>query len=210
MIRGSLFVVTVAMSCIAGCAGTGERQRDGAIVGGMLGGFLGATADDEDRGRNAALGAAAGAMAGGMIGTMLDAQAADLRSSLENDGIIVTNPGEFLIVTLPGGLLFDVDSAVIRPAVTGDLAAVARNLLDYPDSTVEILGHTDDTGSAAYNQALSERRAQSVASVLVGRGVASARVRAEGRGETRPVATNSTPEGRQQNRRVEIFIRPDT
>jgi outer membrane protein OmpA-like peptidoglycan-associated protein len=194
---------------LAGCAETGERQQDGAIVGGMIGGVMGAAGDEEDRGRNAVLGAAAGAMAGGMIGSILDAQAADLRSSLENDGIIVTNTGEFLIVTLPGGLLFDVDSAAIRPAVTGDLAAVARNLLDYPDSTVEVLGHTDDTGSAAYNQALSERRAQSVASVLVSEGVAQARVRAGGRGETQPVASNSTPEGRQQNRRVEIFIRPN-
>jgi outer membrane protein OmpA-like peptidoglycan-associated protein len=194
---------------LTGCAGTGERQRDGAIIGGLFGGFLGATADDEDRGRNAALGAAAGAMAGGMIGSMLDAQAEDLRSSLENDGIIVTNTGEFLIVTLPGGLLFDVDSAAIRPAAEGDLAAVARNLIAYPDSTVEVLGHTDDTGSATYNQGLSERRAEAVAGVLVRQGVAGVRVRSIGRGETQPVAGNDTPEGRQQNRRVEIFIRPN-
>jgi outer membrane protein OmpA-like peptidoglycan-associated protein len=176
----------------------------------MLGGFLGAVSDDEDRGRNAAFGAAAGAMAGGMIGTILDQQAEDLRSSLENDGIIVTNTGEFLIVTLPGGLLFDVDSAAVRPAVQGDLAAVARNLIEYPDSMVEVLGHTDDTGSETYNQTLSERRAETVAGVLVRQGVAPARVRAAGRGETQPVATNDTPEGRQQNRRVEIFIRPNT
>jgi outer membrane protein OmpA-like peptidoglycan-associated protein len=210
MIRTGLFVVTAALSGLAGCAGTGERQQDGAIIGGMLGGVLGAASDDEDRGRNAVLGAAAGAMAGGMIGTMLDAQAADLRSSLENDGIIVTNTGQFLIVTLPGGLLFDVESAAIRPTVEGDLAAVARNLIEYPDSTVDVVGHTDDTGSATFNQALSERRAEAVAGLLVRQGVAPARVRAAGRGETRPVASNSTPEGRQQNRRVEIFIRPNT
>lgn len=210
MLRARLLGLGVAASLgLAGCAGTGERQQSGSIVGGMLGGFLGATSDDEDRGRNAAFGAAAGAMAGGMIGTMLDAQAADLRSSLENDGIIVTNTGEFLIVTLPGGLLFDVDSAAIRPAVEGDLAAVARNLIEYPDSTVQVLGYTDDTGSTAYNQTLSESRAQTVADVLVRQGVTQSRVRAEGRGETQPVATNSTPEGRQQNRRVEIFIRPN-
>jgi outer membrane protein OmpA-like peptidoglycan-associated protein len=208
--KWSVGVVAVAALGLAGCAGTGERQRDGAIVGGMLGGFLGAASDDEDRGRNAAFGAAVGAMAGGMMGTMLDQQAEDLRSSLENDGIIVTNTGEFLIVTLPGGLLFDVDSAAVRPAVQGDLAAVARNLIEYPDSMVEVLGHTDDTGSETYNQTLSERRAETVAGVLVRQGVAPARVRAAGRGETQPVATNDTPEGRQQNRRVEIFIRPNT
>jgi len=140
---------------------------------------------------------------------MLDEQAEDLRSSLENDGIIVENTGEFLRVTMPGGLLFASDSAAVQPSVLGDLRAVARNLTEYPDSTVTVTGHTDDTGSAEYNQALSERRAESVKSVLVQQGVASARVRAVGRGETQPVATNSTPEGRQQNRRVEIIIRPN-
>jgi len=178
-------------------------------MGGMFGGFLGATADDEDRVRNAALGTAAGAMAGGMVGAMLDAQAEDLRSSLANDGIIVENTGEFLRVTMPGGLLFDSDSAAIQPSVQGDLRAVARNLIEYPDSTVAVIGHTDDTGSAEYNLGLSERRAEAVAGVLVQQGVAPARVRASGLGETQPVASNSTPEGRQQNRRVEVIIRPN-
>jgi outer membrane protein OmpA-like peptidoglycan-associated protein len=195
---------------LAGCAGTGERQQSGAILGGMFGGFLGATADDDNRAVNAALGATAGAIAGGMIGAALEEQAQDLRASLENDGIIVTNTGEYLIVTMPGGLLFDVDSTAIRPAVQGDLAAVARNLIAYPDSTVDVVGHTDSTGSESYNQTLSERRAQAVAGVLVGQGVAASRVRATGRGETQPVATNDTAAGRQQNRRVEVFIRPNT
>lgn len=206
----SLVAMTVTSALLlTGCEGTGERQQGGAILGGMFGGFLGAASDDENRARNAALGATAGAIAGGAIGAMLDQQAEDLRSSLENDGIIVENTGEFLRVIMPGGLLFDVDSAAIDPAVQPDLRAVAQNLIDYPESSVTVFGHTDDTGSSAYNQDLSERRAQAVARVLVRDGVAPSRVRATGLGETQPVASNATPEGRQQNRRVEVIIRPN-
>jgi outer membrane protein OmpA-like peptidoglycan-associated protein len=206
----SLVAITLASALVlTGCEGTGERQQSGAIMGGMLGGFLGGTSDDDNRAGNAALGAAAGAIAGGAIGAMLDEQAEDLRSSLENDGIIVENTGEFLRVIMPGGLLFDVDSTAIDPAVQPDLRAVAQNLIEYPESTVTVFGHTDDTGSSAYNQDLSERRAQAVAGVLVRNGVASSRVRATGLGETQPVATNTTAEGRQQNRRVEVIIRPN-
>lgn len=206
----SLVAMTVTSALLlTGCEGTGERQQGGAILGGMFGGFLGAASDDENRARNAALGATAGAIAGGAIGAMLDQQAEDLRSSLENDGIIVENTGEFLRVIMPGGLLFDVDSAAIDPAVQPDLRAVAQNLIEYPESTVTVFGHTDDTGSSDYNQDLSERRAQAVAGVLVRNGVAPSRVRANGLGETQPVASNATPEGRQQNRRVEVIIRPN-
>jgi len=204
-----LLLSTASALVLAACEGTGERQQSGAIAGGVLGGFLGATSDDEDRARNAALGTAAGAMAGGMIGSILDQQAEDLRSSLENDGIIVENTGEFLRVTMPGGLLFASDSATVQPSVQSDLRTVARNLIEYPDSTVAVTGHTDATGSDGYNQTLSERRAEAVTAVLVLQGVAPGRVRAIGRGETQPVASNSTPEGRQLNRRVEVIIRPN-
>lgn len=208
--QSSLAAVTVASALVlTGCEGTGERQQGGAILGGMFGGFLGAASDDEDRARNAALGATAGAIAGGAVGALLDQQAEDLRASLENDGIIVENTGEFLRVIMPGGLLFDVDSAAVDPAVQGDLRAVAQNLIEYPESTVGVFGHTDDTGSAAYNQDLSERRAEAVAGVLVRNGVAPARVGATGLGETQPVASNATEEGRQRNRRVEVIIRPN-
>ena len=209
-VKSSLVAMTLTSALVlTGCEGTGERQQGGAILGGMFGGFLGAASDDENRLRNAAFGATAGAIAGGGIGAMLDAQAEDLRSSLENDGIIVQNTGEFLRVIMPGGLLFDVDSAAVEPAVQPDLRAVAQNLIEYPESTVTVFGHTDDTGSSAYNQDLSERRAQAVAGVLVRDGVAPSRVQATGLGETQPVASNATPDGRQQNRRVEVIIRPN-
>lgn len=185
-----------------------NRTRDGAIIGGMLGAFLGANADNDNQGRNALLGAAAGAAIGGAIGYSLDQQAADLRASMANENIVIENRGDHLMVTMPDGILFDTDSAAIRASLQADLRAMARNLQQYPDSTVDVIGHTDNTGSAEYNQDLSARRATAVAGVLLEEGVAPSRVRSFGRGENEPVATNLTPEGRQQNRRVEIIIRP--
>lgn len=191
-----------------GAPGEPNRTRDGAIVGGILGGFLGATGSDDNRGRNAVLGAAIGAASGAAIGNALDAQARDLRGALADDRILIENTGNSLIVTMPDGILFDVDSAAIRAGLQGDLRALARNLNQYPNTDVQVLGHTDNTGSAAYNQDLSLRRAQSVAGVLLEVGVAPSRVSSIGRGEDEPIATNLTPEGRAQNRRVEVIIRP--
>ena len=118
------------------------------------------------------------------------------------------NTGQELILTLPQDLLFATDSATVRPDLQADLRVISTNLANYPRSDVRVVGHTDNTGSAAYNQTLSERRAASVAQVLFNNGVAPARVRTEGRGLTQPVADNDTSAGRQQNRRVEIYIRP--
>ncbi|WP_341861027.1 OmpA family protein [Gymnodinialimonas sp. 57CJ19] len=185
-----------------------NRTRDGAVIGGLLGGFLGATASGENQGRNAVLGAAAGAAAGGLIGNALDRQAQDLRGALSNDRILIENTGSELVVTMPEGILFDVDSAAIRAGLQADLRALANNLNQYPATDVQVVGHTDNTGSAGYNQDLSTRRAQGVAGVLLEAGVAPSRVRSSGRGESEPIATNLTPEGRQQNRRVEVIIRP--
>lgn len=206
-------VATIAALALSGCVSPtgqpmGERTQGGAIIGGMVGGFLGANASEENRLRNAALGAAAGAVAGGAIGASLDRQAQDLRGSLANDQIMIRNTGNELIVTMPDGILFDIDSAAIRASLQSDIRVLARNLQQYPDTTVDVIGHTDNTGSAGYNQDLSARRAQAVAGVLLEQGVSPARVRAFGRGESEPVASNLTPEGRQQNRRVEIIIRP--
>ncbi len=185
-----------------------NRTRDGAVIGGILGGFLGATADDDNQGRNAVLGAVVGAAAGGAIGNALDRQAQDLRGSLNNSQIQIENTGSELVVTMPEGILFDFDSAAIRAGLQGDLRALASNLNQYPATDVIVEGHTDNTGSAAYNQDLSTRRAQAVAGVLLEAGVSPGRVRSIGRGEDDPVATNLNEAGRQQNRRVEVIIRP--
>ncbi len=196
---------------LTGCVTTDPNQnrtRDGAITGGLLGAVLGASVTDNNRASGALIGAAAGAAIGGGIGAALDRQAQDLRASLANDQILIENTGSELIVRMPEGILFDVDSAAIRAGLQADLRALSRNLQQYPDTTVDVIGHTDNTGSAEYNQDLSARRAAAVAGVLLEEGVSPARVRSFGRGENEPLATNLTPEGRQANRRVEVIIRP--
>lgn len=184
------------------------RTKNGAVIGGLLGAAAGAaTAKDGNEFKGAILGGALGAGTGALIGADLDRQASELRGSL-NSNISVTNTGEYLIVNMPQDLLFATDSAAVRPDLRSDLSAVAASLLRYPNSTIEVVGHTDNTGSAAYNQDLSQRRAASVASILRESGVPGGRIAAFGRGEDQPVASNLTPDGRAQNRRVEIIIRP--
>ncbi len=110
---------------------------------------------------------------------------------------------------MPEGILFDIDSAAIRANLQADLRALARNLQQYPNTTVDVIGHTDNTGSAGYNQDLSSRRAcKPWPACCLRHGVSPGRVRAFGRGEDEPVASNLTPDGRAQNRRVEVIIRP--
>ncbi len=183
------------------------RARGGAITGALIGGALGASSDDNRLGK-ALVGAGIGAALGGVIGTNLDQQAADLRAV--NGNFTVTNNGQYLVVNMPQDLLFTTDSATLRPDLTRDIKSIAANLQQYPNSQIEVIGHTDNTGSSAYNQDLSQRRAVSVAEVLRGAGVPNARIAAFGRGEDQPLptASNLTPEGRAQNRRVEIIIRP--
>ncbi|MDU8928089.1 OmpA family protein [Alisedimentitalea sp. MJ-SS2] len=185
------------------------NTKQGALMGAGLGAALGAiVAGDGNRAKGAALGAVVGAAGGVVAGSILDKQEADLRQSVGND-VQITNTGDRLIVTLPQDILFATDSDTLRPDLERDIRAVASNLNAYPDSTVQVLGHTDNVGDAGYNQDLSYRRAESVATVLVSEGVASSRIQSTGRGESQPVASNLSPEGRQQNRRVEIVILPN-
>ena len=174
----------------------------------MIGGFLGARSGGKNSFTKALVGAGVGAAIGGAIGNSLDQQAADLRTV--NVNFTVTNNGRYLVVNMPQDLLFATDSATLRPDLTRDIKSIAANLQQYPNSQIEVVGHTDNTGSSAYNQDLSQRRAVSVADVLRGAGVPNARIAAFGRGEDQPLpnASNLTPEGRAQNRRVEIIIRP--
>ena len=189
--------------------GNQDKTEQGALLGAGLGAAIGAiTAGGGNRTKGAVKGAIIGGLAGGVTGSILDKQEADLRQAVGND-VEIQNTGDRLIVTLPQDILFATDSAALRPDLVRDIRAVAGNLNAYPDSTVQILGHTDNTGDAGYNQDLSYRRAQSVADVLVAEGVSSGRVQPIGRGESQPVASNLTPEGKQQNRRVEIVILPN-
>ena len=187
----------------------GERTRQGAIAGAALGGLLGATRESgSDRFKNAVVGAAIGAAAGGIIGNAMDQQAAELRDSFGNDEIDVINTGSELIVRMPEAILFATDSATLNPQLRSDIFVLADSLNKYPQSIVTVTGHTDNTGTAFYNQDLSERRADSVADVLRSGGVAGSRIRAVGAGESQPIATNQTVAGRALNRRVDITITP--
>lgn len=184
------------------------RAKNGAIMGGIIGAVAGASQKGDDKLAKAVIGGAIGAAVGGAVGATLDQQAADLRGSIGNQNISVTNNGEYLVVNMPQDLLFSTDSANLRGDLTRDIKAIAANLIRYPNSQIEVVGHTDNSGSAAYNQDLSQRRAVSVANVLRESGVPNGRIAAFGRGEDQPIASNLSDAGRAQNRRVEIFIRP--
>jgi outer membrane protein OmpA-like peptidoglycan-associated protein len=184
-----------------------RNTRQGAVVGGMLGAATGAIVSD-NRARGAVIGGILGAGTGALVGNNLDKQEAELRRDLGNQARI-TNTGDRLIVSMPQDILFAVDSATLRPDLQGDLRTIAGSLNSYPDTTIQVIGHTDNTGAAAYNQALSERRANAVAGVLINSGVSAGRIRTFGAGEDQPIASNQTPQGRAQNRRVEIVIVPN-
>lgn len=198
--------VLVLAACTPDPNNMQNRTLTGAVTGAAVGGVAGAATGDGSA-RRALIGAAIGGTAGALIGQQLDRQAAELRQALGNN-VDIRNTGEELILTLPQDLLFATDSATLRPDLQADLRAIAVNLNNNPRSQIIVVGHTDNTGSAALNQNLSERRAQSVAQVLRSQGVAANRIQTIGRGFDQPVASNATAQGRQQNRRVEIFIRP--
>ncbi|GGX42748.1 membrane protein [Tateyamaria omphalii] len=181
-----------------------QKRNTGAAIGAASGAVLGAVLGDR---KTAVAGAVAGGLIGGAIGYDLDQQEAELRRELAS-GVTITNTGDRLIVSFPEAILFATDSFTVRPGLNSDMAALARSLDRYPASTVQIVGHTDSDGDAAYNQQLSERRANAVADVLLNQGVPFNRIQTFGRGESQPIATNLTPEGKQQNRRVEIVILP--
>ncbi|WP_164660410.1 OmpA family protein [Tropicibacter sp. Alg240-R139] len=183
-----------------------QNTKTGAIAGGILGAGIGAITGSSAK--SAIVGAAAGALAGGAVGSYLDKQAADLRQELANDGITITNTGDRLIVSVPNDITFDTDSSSVRPALQSDLDKVAQNLLKYPESSVQIIGHTDSDGEAEYNQGLSVRRANAVADVVQAGGVPYNRISTIGRGEDDPIASNLNDTGKAQNRRVEIVVIP--
>ena len=209
-----LALAAVSALALAACqppvAGqTTENQDRGALIGAGLGALVGvATGDNrQDRIRQGLAGAVIGGATGAAIGNNLDRQEAELRASL-GDNVGIVNNGQNLVVTLPQDILFATDSASLSGGLQNDLRAVAGSLNRYPDTRVNVIGHTDNVGEAAYNLDLSQRRANAVASVLIGAGVAPSRINAFGRGEDQPVASNLDAGGRQQNRRVEIIITP--
>lgn len=186
----------------------GNRTQEGAVAGAALGGIIGAITGDGNRGDDIVRGAVIGGVAGAVTGNIMDRQAAELRNDFGNGQIEVINTGNELIVRMPEAILFATDSSALNTNLRSDLFVLADSLNKYPQSIVTVTGHTDNTGSAGYNQDLSERRASSVAAVLRSGGVSSSRLRVVGAGENRPIATNQTASGRAQNRRVDITITP--
>lgn len=183
------------------------KTQQGALIGAGVGALAGQIIGGDTEGT--LLGAAIGGAVGAAAGYNLDQQEADLRRDIGNDDVRITNTGDRLIVTMPQDLLFATDSFAVRSDLQSDLRSVAVNLQQYPASTIQVVGHTDSDGDAAYNQQLSERRANSVGNILINAGVPAARVRTFGQGESNPVASNLNAAGKAQNRRVEIVILPN-
>lgn len=196
---------------------TGQTVRNntatGAIAGALGGaalGYLTNTNRSEQGRKNALIGAGIGALAGAGVGNYMDRQQAQLRQQLAGSGVGVTRQGDNIILNMPSDVTFAVDRSEVQPQFYRVLDDVAVTLNQYPQTTIDVIGHADSTGDDAYNQALSERRASSVAGYLVNRRVLQQRLFVGGQGERAPIASNATPEGRAANRRVEVILRPYT
>ncbi|QJB70732.1 OmpA family protein [Parasphingorhabdus halotolerans] len=209
----SLSALTLTSACVTNPE-TGNRTISKAAIGGVGGVVGGYLLGDVLGGRNdrtaKIVGAGLGGLAGAGIGYYMDQQEKKLREQTAGTGIDVTREGDNLILNMPSNVTFAVDSSAIQPNFQTTLGSVANTLSQYEKSYVDVLGHTDSTGTDAYNQALSERRAESVANFLSNSGVQRARLATKGYGESQPIATNTTEEGRAANRRVEIKIVPIT
>ena len=209
-----LAIAAASLTFVAACDTTGpngnQNAQQGALIGAGVGALAGLLTGDNarDRRESAILGAALGAAGGGIIGNQLDQQEEELRAQLGNDVGIVNN-GQNLTVTLPQDILFATNSTSVSGRSQADIRTLANSINQYPNTTVNVVGHTDNVGDAAFNFDLSQRRAQAVTSVLINAGVSAARIRSVGQGENAPIATNLTAEGRQANRRVEIVITPN-
>lgn len=204
--RAFIFVTLSALLLSsASCASLGQTERgaiigaaSGAVVGGAVGRATGSTA------RGAIIGAAVGGAAGAYIASRMENTAETLRERLPN--ATVEEVGEGILVTFDGGILFDFDSSNLRSGARTDLASFADALSDMPDANVLVAGHTDSVGDEDYNYDLSLRRAESAVNYLNSQGLPEEHLQMAGLGESEPVATNETEEGRQQNRRVELAV----
>jgi outer membrane protein OmpA-like peptidoglycan-associated protein len=198
---------------LAGCTTMDPYTREektssatkGAVIGAAAGAVVGAIAKD---GKGAAVGAAVGALAGGGIGHYMDQQEAELRRELEGSDVSVTREGDQIRLNMPGNVTFETDQTNIRPEFQPVLDSVVKVANKFAETTLRVAGHTDSVGSDSYNQRLSEHRALSVKDYLALRGVAPQRLTAVGYGESRPLASNSSAEGRAANRRVELDLIP--
>ena len=215
-----LVVVLGTAVVVGGCETldpyTGEAKTSkatrGALIGAAAGAVVGLVSGDDalERRQRALLGAGVGALAGGAVGNYQDRQEAQLRARLEGTGVSVTRIGDNITLNMPGNVTFATNSSDLSPAFFDVLNSVSVVLKEFNQTLVEVAGHTDSTGSEAYNQALSDRRASSVAKYFTAKNISMDRLIPVGMGEARPVADNGTEAGRQANRRVEITVVPLT
>jgi len=210
-------IALLTAACTTTDPQTGQVVRDNTKTNALIGAAVGAglgyatnTNKGEQGRKNAVIGAGIGALAGAGIGQYMDKQQAELRRELAGSGVDVNREGDNIVLNLPSDVTFATNSATIDTRFYPVLNDVADVLSRYPSTYVDIVGHADSSGNDAINQPLSENRANSTASYLVNRGVASQRIYVAGQGSRQPVASNATPEGRAQNRRVEITLRPVT
>lgn len=189
-----------------------SNATKGAAIGALAGVAVGLASGDDavERRQRALIGAGVGALAGGSIGYYMDKQEAELRAELQGTGVSVSRDGDNITLNMPGSVTFATDSSDLSPAFFDVLNSVTKVLNEYDQTVVEVAGHTDSSGSDAYNQGLSERRANSVAQYLRSQKINSQRLITVGMGESMPVADNATSSGKQANRRVEITMVPLT
>lgn len=216
-----LAAITLSLA-VAGCAQPGaggggsssgssmSSTATGAVAGAALGALAGGLSGKHDKAKRALIGAGVGALAGAAVGSYLDKQKNDLDAQLAGSGIGVERKGDSIVLNLPEAITFDSGQAALKPAAEPQIDRIAAVLKEYPQTVVDIAGHTDSTGAAEANQALSQKRAGAVALRFVKAGLPYARMVVSGYGATRPVADNASEAGRAQNRRVEITLLPVT
>lgn len=222
--RANLIVIGTSIAALLGataCTTTdpysSEPRRNntatGAIAGALGGavlGYLTNTSSGEQGRKNALIGAGVGALGGAAVGQYMDRQQRAMEAELSGTGVGVARQGDTLVLRMPSDITFATNQSNIDPRFDGTLADVSRVLSQYDQSLVDIIGHTDSSGGDVINQPLSERRAVSVADALIRNGIQRERLYVAGVSSSRPVASNDTPAGRAQNRRVEVVIRPFT
>lgn len=217
--HSKLFVAGLSVLALTACTSinpyTGQSQisntTGGALIGaggGAVAGAIIGTAVGGDARIGALIGAGVGGLTGAAIGSYMDKQEAELRAQLQGTGVSVTRVGNQIVLNMPSNITFPVDKDTVQPQFTQTLVSVALVLKKYDKTLVDVYGHTDSSGPDDYNLNLSQRRANSVATVLANQGVDQRRFYILGRGETTPIASNANEQGRAQNRRVEIQISP--
>ena len=204
-VRNVVLILPLAALTLSGCASLSSKQK-GALIGSTGGAIVGAGVGSRNGSvaKGAIIGAVVGGAAGAIIGHQMDQQAKELKQNIP--GAIVERVGEGIQVTFDSGLLYDFNSAAVKPAAQRNLDNLAASLDKYDDSNLLVVGHTDAVGDDSYNQSLSERRARAAASYLTARGVSAGRIQTRGLGESEPIASNDGEDGRAQNRRVEVAI----